>query len=150
MDKKTGIILGVISAIIVILLILVFAMDANSDKISPNALVEVEGTEYTVDNFRKFVKLVNLEDGDINKAMTEEDTLTILDEYLVRKLFSNAAKNHQIKVEDTDLQSFETDYEKNSQVLANAGISKEEYIAFKEEQTLVENLYYDFTLWQEL
>ena len=150
MDKKKGIILGVVTAIIIVLLIAVFVMDANTEKISPNAIVEIEGTEYTVDDFKKFIKLVNLEDGDINKVMTEEETLTILDEYLVRKLFSTAANTHQIKVEAETLQSFETDYEKNSTNLTNAGISKEEYINFKTEQELVEILFYDFAKYYTL
>lgn len=144
MDKKTGIILGIIGAIVVILIAIVFVMDTKTVKLDKNTLLIVEGKEYTTNEFEKYSKLYNNENNsDINKKMTEEETLTMMDQFLLHKIYLDAAEKHNVEIPSGDIANFESDYDKDSSKFANANISKEDFIKYKTETRTVEELKYN-------
>ena len=51
MDKKTGIIIGIITAVIVVLVAVVFAMEGKTEKVDSNVILTLNGENYTVDEF---------------------------------------------------------------------------------------------------
>lgn len=143
MDKKTSIILGVIAAVIVVLVAAVFVMDSKTVNYDKNTLMIVEGKEYSVQEFEKFAKLTNHENGDINKVMTEEETMTMLDNFLLQKIYMEAAIKHNIVLESGDTQNIPSDYDKDASVYVAANISKEDYIKIKTDNALVDKLKYN-------
>ena len=141
MDKKTGIILGIISAIVVILVVMVFVMDSKVEPMDKNTILVVEGENYTIDEFQKFAKIINHEEsGDITKKMTEEETMSMLDAFLIQKIYLNAAKKHNITLESGDTANFESDFEDDAIAFASGDISKEDFIKYQTETALVQKL----------
>lgn len=141
MDKKTGIILGIIAAIVVILVAMVFVMDSKVETMDKNTILVVEGENFTIDEFEKFAKIINFEEsGDITKKMTEEETMSMLDAFLIQKIYLNAAKKHDIKLESGDTKNFESNYEDDIASFNSGDISKEDYIKYETETALVEKL----------
>ena len=152
MDKKTGIILGIIGAIIVVLVAVVFVMDAQTEKVDKNTLLTIEGEEYSTEEFEKFAKIYNHEiNDDINKVMTEDETLATMDQFLLQKIYFDAAAKHNITLESGETSNFESDYDADSEVLLGANISKDDYIEYKTEYETVQKLknnlgeYYELT-----
>lgn len=141
MDKKTGIILGIIAAIVVVLVAMVFVMDSKVETMDKNTILVVEGENYTIDEFQKFAKIINHEEsGDITKKMTEEETMSMLDAFLIQKIYLNAAKKHNIELESGDKANFESDYEDDIVAFNSGDISKEDFIKYETETALVEKL----------
>lgn len=144
MDKKTGIILGIISAIIVVLVAVVFVMDSNMDKTDNNTILEINDVKYSTDEFKVFTKLANHANGDINKEMTEDELLAMLDTFLFRKLYYNAAVAHGITLAEDSKATYETEYAEDEATFLAANISKDDYIKYKTEEEMAQELEYDF------
>ena len=86
MDKKTGIIIGIITAVIVVLVAVVFAMEGKTEKVDSNVILTLNGENYTVDEFNIFSKLTNNESDDINKKMTEDEVVTMMNNFIIRNI----------------------------------------------------------------
>ncbi len=140
MDKKTGIIIGIITAVVVILVAVVFAIEANTEPVDNSILLTINGTKYSVDEFETFAKLSNHDNGDINKIMTEQEALTMLDKFLISKLYYNAATSHNIQLESGDLEKFNKDYDEKVETFLTANVSKDDYVEYKTEETLNQSL----------
>lgn len=151
MDKKTGVIIGIISAVIVVLIAIVFVTESKTEGVDKNVIMTVNGVNYTVDDFNIFAKLVNDDESDdINKNMSEEEIEEMLNDYLIRKIYSDDAKDHDIELESGDLEKFEEDYANDIEKYAKANISKEEYIKYQTEKTLEQTIKNDISKYHEL
>lgn len=142
MDKKTGIIVGIITVVIVILVAVVFVMEKNSDDSSlpDDVIAEINGNNYTVTEFKNYIKLSNLDDGDINKEMDEEEIQDMLEQFLQEKIYSEAAKNNGIELESGDVESFTKEYDEKVSTLVAANISREDYEKYKTDNSLKQEL----------
>lgn len=145
MDKKTGIILGIISAVIVVLVAVVFVMDANTEKVDSNTILTINDVQYSIDDFITFSKLTNHENGDINKNMTEDEALSMLDSFLLRKLYYDAAVAHEVKLDEDSISKYEDEYGKDEATFLTANISKDDYKKYEEEKELAQKLQYNFS-----
>ena len=144
MDKKTGIILGVIAALVVVLVAVAFAMDSKTEKLGKDVIVVVEGNEYTTQEFNKYAKIINHAQGDINKKMTEEEINAMLDSFLLHKVYLDAAIKHNITVESGETSSFSGDYDKEAKTFASANISKEDFVQYKTDEAIAQKLQMNF------
>ena len=125
MDKKTAITLGIISAIIVILVAVVFIMDAGTEKVDKNTIITVNNKQYTVQEFNEFAKILNYEEsGDINIDMSEAETLAMLDRFLLQKIYLDAAEKHNVKLDSGDNSDYSGDYEKSKEVFQTANVTQ--------------------------
>lgn len=144
MDKKTGIVLGVICAIMVALIAVVFVMDSKTENMDKNTILVVDDVKYTTDEFEKFALISNYENGDITKVMTSDETVTMLDNFLLKKIYYKAATEKGIVLESGDTSTFDSDYASNEATLLRANITKDDYIKYKTEAKLVEKLQLNF------
>ena len=144
MDKKTGIILGIIGVIVVVLIAAVFIMDTNTVKLGKDTIIVVDGNEYTTQEFDMFAKIYNFEEsGDIDYKMAEDETLSMLDNFLLQKIYFDAAVKHNVTLNSGDADNPETfgeDYSKDEETFKTANVSKDYYLQYREESALAEKL----------
>ena len=150
MDKKTGIIIGIITAVIVILVAVVFVMEGKTEKVDSNVILTLNGENYTVDEFNIFSKLTNDESDDINKKMTEDEIVTMMNNFIIRKIYNDSAKNHDVALESGDLEKFNQDYDSDAEKYLSVNISKDDYIKYQTEKSLAQNLKYNLSDYYEL
>lgn len=150
MDKKTGIIIGIITAVIVILVAVVFVAEGKTEKLDSNVILKVNNVNYTVDEFNIFSKLSNDESNEIDKKMTEDETSAMMENYLIRKIYNDAAKNHDIMLESGDLENFEQEYDANKEKYLKSNISKDDYLKYKTEEKLAQSLKNNISEYYEL
>lgn len=150
MDKKTGIIVGIIAAVIVVLVAVVFSMEGKTEKVDSNVILTLNGANYTVDEFKIFSKLANDESDDINKNMTEDEIVTMMNNFIIRKIYNDSAKNHDVTLESGDIENFKKDYDSNAEKYLSANISKDDYVKYETEKNLAQNLKYNLSNYYEL
>lgn len=152
MDKKTGIIIGIITAVIVILVAVVFVMEgsSNNSTLAADVIAKINGNDYSVTDFKNYIKLSNLEDGDINKKMDEEGIQDMLEHFLQEKIYSEAAKNNGIELESGDVASFSKEYDEKASTLVAANISREDYEKYKTDNRLKQELQMNISKYYEL
>ena len=126
MDKK-NVIIVVIVAIMLALIIAVFAMSSSVPKVSKDVIMTIDGNEYTIDEFRKYTYIKNEADGDISKQLTAEETDTMLNEFFKTKMYVMAADKNGITVSGDEQENFAKDYDEKSATYKKYGISKDDY-----------------------
>lgn len=152
MDKKTGIIVGIIAAVIVVLVAVVFVMEGNSENsnLDIDTIAQINGTNYLVKDFETYMKLSNIENDEINKEMTEEEIENMLDQFLKEKMYSEAAKKNKIELESGDLASFSKEYDEKASTFVAANISREDYEKYKTDNKLKQELQMNISKYYEL
>ena len=145
MDKKTGIILGIIAAVVVVLLTVVFVVDANTEKLGSDTIFVVNGEKYSTEEFKDFVRIAYNESGDINAEVSYHDAESLLNNFMTNKILYNAAVSCGVKIDEEALKTYEDEYSGDEAVLLAAGVSKDDYMKHKEEEEMIQTMQYDYT-----
>lgn len=125
-------------------------MNAINSKVDENTLFVVGGKQYKIEEYKIFEKISNFELGDINKIMDEKQKLTMVDNFLLHKIYLTSAINHNITLEKNETESFSSEFDINEVVFNGVNISKDDYIKYREETAIVEKLKVDFEEYYEL
>lgn len=145
MDKKTGIILGIIATIVVVLLTVVFVVDDNTEKLGSDTIFVVNGEKYSAEEFKDFVKIAYHESGDINAEVSYYDAESLLNNFMTNKILYNTAVSRGVKVDEESLKTYEDEYSGDEAVLLAVGVSKDDYMKHKEEEEMIQTMQYDYT-----
>lgn len=150
MDNKKIAIVSIIAVIIVALVIGVFYISKDTPKTSLNGLITVNGQEYTIEDFNKYAIIENEAEGDITKVLTSGDKQTLLESYLQLQLYVAAADKNNITVPADEITNYETEYDGKSEALSKYGVSKEDYLGYKEDNYKMSELTSNFSQYYAL
>lgn len=140
----------IIAVVIVALVIGVFAMSAGTPKTSTSTLLTVNGKDFTVDDFYDYAYIKNEADGDISKEITSGDKETMLNDFMQKKIYLASAEKHAITVESEDIENFKTEYASKANTFASYGVTEEDYVSYKEEESKIDTLKSTFGEYYEL
>lgn len=149
MDKK-NIIIGVIAAVVVALIVAVFAMSSGVPKVSKDIMVTVDGAEYTIDDFEIYKYIKNEADGDISKELTVDELTTMVDEFVKSKVYVSAANKKGIRVPSEEEETYKNDYAEKASTYKKYGISESDYLRYARDEYKEKELSNNFANYYEL
>ena len=149
MDKK-NIIIGVIAAVVVALIVAVFAMSSGVPKVSKDIMVTVDGAEYTIDDFEIYKYIKNEADGDISKELTVDELTTMVDEFVKSKVYVSAANKKGIRVPSEEEETYKNDYAGKASTYKKYGISESDYLRYARDEYKEKELSNNFANYYEL
>lgn len=149
MDKK-NIIIGVIAAVVVALIVAVFAMSSGVPKVSKDIMVTVDGAEYTIDDFEIYKYIKNEADGDISKELTVDELTTMVDEFVKSKVYVSAANKKGIRVPSEEEETYKNDYAGKASIYKKYGISESDYLRYARDEYKEKELSNNFANYYEL
>lgn len=149
MDKK-NIIIGVIAAVVVALIVAVFAMSSGVPKVSKDIMVTVDGAEYTIDDFEIYKYIKNEADGDISKELTVDELTTMVDEFAKSKVYVSAANKKGIRVPSEEEETYKNDYAGKASTYKKYGISESDYLRYARDEYKEKELSNNFANYYEL
>lgn len=128
--------------IISVLLIATVMFVAVYDSAIDNCVLEIAGTKYEKDDFAKYYKLVEFEEGE----NAELDVSDIYEQYTTIKVYLQLAQQHNVTLTEEETKSIEEKYASESvdkTKLAATGITKEEYVKYYGEVMLASKFMQD-------
>ncbi len=149
MDKKTGIIVGIISGVLLILLIAVFAMDAKVEEIPSNLLVTVNGNGYDVDEFKKYMAYKYFESGDQTVEFSEDNVSYMLNLFILDHMYYTKAIEKGVKLPEEE-KDYGAEYNEKKDSLVKFGISLEDYEKLAKEQAIIDTFKGSFSNYYEV
>ena len=149
MNKK-NIIIGVIAAVVVALIVAVFAMSSGVPKVSKDIMVTVDGAEYTIDDFEIYKYIKNEADGDISKELTVDELTTMVDEFVKSKVYVSAANKKGIRVPSEEEETYKNDYAGKASTYKKYGISESDYLRYARDEYKEKELSNNFANYYEL
>ncbi len=154
MDKKTGIIIGVLMVIVLGLVLVVFGLESKTDGLTSSDILKINDTVYARSEFEDFLKYTLYQDnGEIVIDETDEDTAEALENgsskediyksnamnsFYQMKVYGLVAEDKNIVIDEETLAEISGDYETNKEKISQFGISKESYIEIEKEQAIVD------------
>ena len=164
MDKRTGIIIAGSCILVLILIAIVFISDSKTLEVPSNVLLTVTSErtvskngdtnpsgetssgetqkitkkeQYTADDYKTYQLLSNYDNGDITKKPASDDERSeALNNFILNKLYYNAALKHQVK--STSETDYAAEYEEKKADLEPYGVTSEQYAAYKKENDIVQ------------
>lgn len=154
MDKKTGIIIGVLMVIVLGLVLVVFGLESKTDGLTSSDILKINDTVYARSEFEDFLRYTLYQDnGEIVIDETDEDTAEALENgsskediyksnamnsFYQMKVYGLVAEDKNIVIDEETLAEISGDYETNKEKISQYGISKESYIEIEKEQAIVD------------
>ena len=154
MDKKTGIIIGVLMVIVLGLVLVVFGLESKTDGLTSSDILKINDTVYARSEFEDFLRYTLYQDnGEIVIDETDEDTAEALENgsskediyksnamnsFYQMKVYGLVAEDKNIVIDEETLAEISGDYETNKEKISQFGISKESYIEIEKEQAIVD------------
>lgn len=150
MDKKKSIIIGVIVVVIVALVFVVMGMSSNVPKVSLDTLMTIDGNEYSVNEFKKYMFIKKEASGDIAAELKPEEIESLVNEFSAQKLYVASANKKGIKVSAEEITHFKEDYAKKAETFGAYAISESDYLKYAEDEYKEEELSNKFAEYYEL
>lgn len=149
MNKKS-IIVGIIVAVMVALIVVVFAMSSNVEKVSKDIIATVDGVDYDITEFKDYMYIKNEADGDISKRLTTEEIDTMFNEFLETKIYVSAANKKGITIPSEEEETFKEEYQAKADTYASYNVSEADYIRFASDEYKQTELSNNFSAYYEL
>ena len=154
MDKKTGIIIGVLGAIVLVLVLVVFGLETKSAGLTSSDVLRINNEIYSRSEFEDFLRYTLYKnDGEIKIDEEDEDTAhalengtskeeifksNTLNSFYQMKVCELVANDKNIVVEAEKLEEISGDFEKNKEKLEKFGLGKESFVNIEKGQAVVQ------------
>lgn len=154
MDKKTGIIIGVLAAIVLILVLVVFGLETKSTGLTSSDVLRINNEIYSRSEFEDFLRYTLYQnDGEIKIDEEDEETAQALEagtskeeifksntlnSFYQMKVCGLVAKDKGITVDAEKLEEISGDFEAEKDKITRFGLSKESYVEIEKGQTIVQ------------
>ena len=154
MDKKTGIIIGVLGAIVLVLVLVVFGLETKSAGLTSSDVLRINNEIYSRSEFEDFLRYTLYKnDGEIKIDEEDEDTAhalengtskeeifksNTLNSFYQMKVCELVANDKNIVVEAEKLEEISGDFEKNKEKVEKFGLGKESCVNIEKGQAVVQ------------
>ncbi|MBQ8299987.1 MAG: hypothetical protein IJX99_09100 [Clostridia bacterium] len=150
MDKKQMVIVSVIAAIVVALVVGVVVVSDTTPRLTKQEVLKVDNNIYTVEELEKFMYISKEADGDIEKALTEEEMETIYGEFIQSKVYAAAADSKKISFPSGEVASAQSKYDSKASVFEAHGITSGDYMRYAEDNYKMTTLMNNISTYYEL